>query len=372
MDPLLYNMASLGRGSALQRWLNSGGDVGVLRPWMEIDERTGQPTGNSCLTVQKRRVDGTPLYANDGQPDYMNIYTNAPSVFTQEDWMVIDETIVMAEKAEVGMWEFFRQNPVTIGNGFGVLSLKRRVGDATAVATISMDPIRKSDRSRPVQDEALLPLPIIHGEGSFTARELAVSRRSGWRGGLDTTMISETVYSMNRALHSLCLGTASSFTDNGATIYGLINHPSRYTKTLTAPTGSNNTTILTEIVDMTQTLINSAGRFRGPFVALYSKAYNAWLDLDYGTNYPKTLRQRIGEVAAISRWQLVEDLSGYQIILVDTRPSVLRGVEFLPMTAVQWEEEGGQEQLFKLMMGRVPELRTDYNGLLGVIHGAVP
>jgi hypothetical protein len=372
----------LGSGSSLQRLLAANMDPDVLRPWVELDQY-GRPTGRNCITINVKNPDGSVKYRTDEKtgalllnslgkpvPCRQNLLTNAPATLRQEDWLRIDERVRFAAKQRLRLWgDVYGTNPVNIPNGMGTIALQHAVATGDASATISMDPIRKGERSRPTLDTALIPLPVIHSDGSFSAREIAVSRNGGLP--LDTTNIELSSRKVAETVEQLTLGTASSYTYAGGTIYGLINHPTRFTKVLTAPTGSNGGTTLAELLDMIQTLQNNF--YYGPYIAYYSNSWEQYLARDYTTTYPGSLRRRIQEgIPQIAAWRNLDYLTGYQIILVQMTPDVIEGIQGMPITTVQWEEQGGFEQCFKVLCIQVPRVRADGNGKLGVMHGAVP
>lgn len=358
----------LGSGGSLNRLLNSGMDPGVLRPWAELDKR-GQMTGRSIVTIRARNEDGSlRINPTDGKPVHQNVVTNAPALLRREDWLRIDEAVSFAAKQRLRFWgDIYGQNPFNIPNGMGTIAVQHAVATGDASATISMDPIRKGERSRPTVDTALIPLPVIHSDGSFSARDIAVSRNGQMP--LDTTSLTLSSRKVAEEVEKLAIGVSSSYTYAGGTIYGAINHPNRFTKTLTTPTGSNGATTLAELLDMVKTLQDNF--YYGPYIAYYSSSWNPFFARDYTTTYPGSLRGRLAEgVPEISTWRQLDYLTGYQIVLVQMTPDVVQGMQGMGMTTVQWEEQGGMEWCFKVMCIQIPRIRADGNGKLGINHGA--
>ncbi len=62
-------------------------------------------------------------------------------------------------------------------------------------------------------------------------------------------------------------------------------------------------------------------------------------------------------------------LTGYQAILVQLTPDVIREVVGMDVTTLQWELHGGMEIRFKVMAIMVPQIRSDINGNTGIVHG---
>jgi hypothetical protein len=61
--------------------------------------------------------------------------------------------------------------------------------------------------------------------------------------------------------------------------------------------------------------------------------------------------------------------STYTMIMVQMTPDVARAINGMDLTTVQWEEKGGMQLQFKVMCIQVPQLRYDYNGNSGIMHG---
>lgn len=368
-----YVLNGLGNDRAAGRLLNSGMDPSVLRPWAETN-RQGQLTGNTYITVQNRRPDGSAVLNDKGHPTYRNeLVRNSPAYLRREDWLRIDERVNFAAKQRLRFWgDIYGTNPYNIPNGMGTIAVQHAVAVGDASATISMDPIRQGERSRPTLDIAQLPLPVTHSDGSFTMREIAVSRNSGMP--LDTTNIELAARKVGEETEKMSLGLSASYTYAGGTIYGATNFPQRYTKVMTLPTagGWTGATLVAEILDMMQTL--RLGFYFGPYVAYYSNAWEPYFGADYGVYYAKALRSRLGELSpgdgsGISAWRNLDYLTGFQILLVQMTPDVIQGMSGMNVTTVQWEEEGGFEWRYKVLCIHVPRIRADGNGHTGIIHG---
>ncbi len=386
MEQFAVDLSSLGSGPALTRLVDNNMDTGALRPWAEVD-RYNRRTGRSFITVQKRHPDGTavvqavvdrntgrPVVNNMGQPVYSPVYTNklvinAPTTLRREDWLRIDSAVAWAAKNRLRAWsEIYGSNPLNIANGMGTPLLQHAVAVGAATATTSMDGIRKGERSRPTVDTALTPLPITHSDGCFSIREIAVSRNGNLP--LDTTNATLAGRAIGELIEQYAVGT-STFAYGGGNIYGLTNHPSRSTKTLTAPTSSNQSTTITEVLDMLNTLRTNF--YFGPYVAFYSNNWDQYFDADYSTAYPGvTLRSRLASIPSIQRWQQLDYLgtSKYVIVIAQMTPDVIQGINGMDLNTVQWEEPGGFEWAFKVLCIYVPRVRSDGNAKVGIIHGS--
>lgn len=354
-------------GSSADKLLEHNFDPGVLRPYREVDGR-GRYTGRNLVSLLKRRNDGSLVCNGDGTAQVETMVTNAPATLRREDWLRIDTAVAMAAKPRLRVWgDIYGANPLTIANGMGVPAIQHAVATGDASATINMEPLVQGERSRPTVDTAITPLPVIYGDGSFTLREIQVSRNGSMP--LDTTNIELTTRKVAEKVEQLCLGTLGTFTYAGGSIYGLTNHPSRSTKTLTNPTGSNGSTVIAEVVDMVQTLRNHF--YYGPYIAYYSNAYFPFLATDYATGYPGTLGDRLKAIDVNITWRSADFLgTGFKIVVVQMTPDVVQGINGMPMTTVQWDEEGGFNKRFKVLTISIPRVRADANGYVGIVDGS--
>ncbi len=59
----------------------------------------------------------------------------------------------------------------------------------------------------------------------------------------------------------------------------------------------------------------------------------------------------------------------FTFIFVQMTPDVARAVNGMDITTLQWESVGGQRLNFKVMAIQVPQLRADFYGNSGILHG---
>lgn len=366
-----FVLNSLGQGTSLQRLIRSNMDVGVLRPYMEIDPRSGMPTGRSLINVnQRNQYTGMPLLGPDGKPLKKVITTNAPTTLLEQDWKLIDRKVQFAVLQRLKLWgDVFATNPYVIPNGYGTIAVTHNTAVRNATAMISMDPVRRGRRSRPIMEAGVIPLPCIHSDGDFTSREIAVTANNPQM-RVDTSGIESAARAVAETVEHLIVGD-STYTYAGGTIYGVRNHPNRFTKVLTAPTGTNGGTTLGEVAAMVQTLKDNF--FYGPYIAYYSNAWQQYFARDYTTTYSQSLFQRLQQgLPDISAWRNLDFLTGYQIILVQMTSDVIEAIQGMAITTVQWEEQGGFEQCFKVLCIQLPRIRANAYGHTGINHGAAP
>lgn len=233
-----------------------------------------------------------------------------------------------------------------------------------------MDGITRSKNDRPVYSTTYLPIPIIHVDYEINSRVLAASRNLG--NPLDTTAAERAARRVAEKLENM-LFTDVTYTFGGGTIYSYLNFPSRNTVNIDSwlPSGgsiSKTTEILRDVLAMKQASINDY--FFGPWVLYIPTAYETVLDQDYDVTTPgTTVRERILKIAGILDVKVVDTLPSGNVLLVQMTSDVVRLVRGMGLTNIQWGEEGNMVTKYKVMTIQVPQIRADYNGKCGIVHG---
>lgn len=348
MDFILNGQA---HGGVAGRLLQHNFDVNCLRPFLGRDGRT--------YITQNVAGKDTAIPVN-----------NTTATLRHEDWRLIDEAVIRVAKPRLRAVGDLRAAGLTynIPNGMAKTVLSYENVSDINPATISMDGLRRSQSDRPVFDIVNLPLPIIHKDFRFGARELMVSRNSNTP--LDTTMIELASRRVAEEAEKLLLGTSSSYAYGGGTVYGYTNFPSRMSKAMTAPTtgGWTPAVLVQQVLAMMQQS-RDAYHF-GPWMLYNSPAWDQYLDDDYSAaKGDNTLRMRVKLIQGIQDVRTLDYLSGYKMLLVQMSSDVVQEVIGMDMTPVSWEEQGGMDLLFKIMCIFVPRLRCDQNGNTGIVDG---
>lgn len=337
-----------------QRLLAANFDVGSLRPWLTADGK------KAFVTVNQ-----------NGKPVNIPV-ANTTTTLRKDEWKQMDTALLKAALPRLRVVSDLQAAGLTydIPNGMGKTVLEyEKQGDIND-ATISMDGLRLGSDDRPTYETGLLPLPIIHKDFQFSARQIQASRNGG--SPLDTTMGEMCARKVAEMGEKLTLGRLSDYTFGGGTIQGMCNFTTRITKTMTDPSSTGWTAVqtLAEVLDMKQAA--KAKYHYGPFVLYFSTAWDKYLDNDFNTNYPnKTLRQRLMEIDQITDVRTSDYLENYDVLLVELNPETIRIVTGMGLTTLEWPEKGGLLLNYKVMMILVPQLRADINGNTGIVHGTV-
>jgi len=349
MDLILNGQA---QGAVATTLLANGFDVAALRPWVGKDGR------HYIAKNEGGKLKSVPLPV-------------ANATLRHEEWKILDEAIVMAAKERLRVVADIRAAGLTfnIPNGMGKTVLETETVSDITSATISMDPARQSEGDRPEYDLTNLPLPVIHKDFYFNARQLAASRNIG--ASIDTTMGQLAARRVSEEAERLLLGVSSTYAYGGGTIYGLTNFPSRLTRTLISPLESDWTPAQTvqDVLAMRQQ--SEDAHHYGPWVVYNSPSWDQFLDDDYSSQKgDNTLRQRLEAISGIQGVRTADHLTGYQLVLVQMTSDVIREVIGMDITTVQWETMGGMRLHFKVMAILVPQLRADHYGNTGIVHGS--
>lgn len=345
---LIQNGAAFGDVASLL--LNEGFSPQALRPWVGDD-------GRSYVT---RNVNGKPASC---------LLTNANATLRKDEWKLLDEAIVSAAKERLRLVADIRSAGLTftIPDGMGTTVLQTETVSDITGASIAMDPNTQGENDRPQFALGNLPLPVIFKDFFFSVRQIATSRKIGapidvTTGQLAARRVSESIEDMFINGASLAFG--------GGNIYGLTNFPSRITQVLTNPGTSPWTPadLVSEVLAMKQ---KSQVKFHyGPWMLYTAPNWDQYLDADYSAaKGDNTLRERLGRIEGIRGIRTLDRLTGFQMLLTQFTADVTRAVIGMDISTLQWPSNGGLTQNFKVMAIIVPQLRADYNGNTGIVHG---
>lgn len=297
--------------------------------------------------------------------------TNA--TLRKDEWKHYDKALVEAAIRPMRAVNALRQMGLTfsIGNGMAKTVLEYEDVSDMSGASISMDGETEGNNDRVIVSIKYLPLPIISKPWFLGARSLASMRASG--GNLDMVQTETAGRKCGESLEDMLLnGTgATPFAFGGGTIYGLTDHPSRNTLTMSTDWASaSGKQIKDDILEMIR--LAQLDLFYGPYVLMVSSNCQPHWGDDYSSNYAKTITARVREIEGISQVIfcpfLNKTYAASQGILFQATPDVVRIVDGMPLTNVQWEEQGNMRFHFKGMMIAVPQVRARQDGTCGIVH----
>jgi len=343
-------------GTAAALLLNSGFDPGVLRPYEVINNGKA----NHCMSVMNRQTG-----------KYQEIGINNAALLRKDEWKDYDKAVVTAARNRLGAVQSLISGGLVYNlNGMGKTVMDYEKMSDVGEAELSMDGLSRGPNTRQTYDTGYLPLPIVHQDFQVGLRALSASRNGG--NAIDTTNAEVAARRVAEKIESMYFMGASSYNFAGGTIYGLTDFPDRNTYDLVtawddaAVTGDD---ILASVLEMKQTALDD--HFYGPFVIYVPASYETKLDNDFKANSDITIRERLLKVSGITDIKVSDYLTGDNVIMVQLTSDVVRIVQGMPITPIQWEEQGGMLINMKVMGIVVPQIRSDFDGRCGIVHGAV-
>lgn len=336
-------------------------DPGMNRPFIGSD-------GRAYVTVFKG---GDPKKKDS----WSTLPLNVNATLRRDEWKQLDEAILMIAETRLNGIKHLIDKGLTynLGDGLATTVLEwHDVGDAME-AELTMDAVTRSRGDRPNFQYNYLPIPILHADYEINERALRASRKLG--NPLDTIGAERAARKVNEKLENMlftntdyAFGTKDERNRNK--IYSYINHPDRITGSLSQNwdnSALSPSTIINDVRAMKQASINA--HFYGPWALYVPTGYETVLDDDYDATTPgTTIRERVLKIAGIDEIKVIDTLPANNVLLVQMTQDVVRLVQGLALTNVQWSTEGGMVNKYKVMTIQVPQIRSDQNGNTGVVH----
>ncbi len=362
-----YILNGKAHGSVAGLLMQSGFDPGMLRPFIGEDGAT-HVTLQDGWKKRKSKKSGRRIAV----PNYRtSMLAQATGVLTDEEWIQVDRDVTRAAMPELQFFNDIRSaGQLIIPDGLGTTVLtSMMIGDITP-AEINMDGLARGDTDRPLMDMTGVPLPIIHKDAVIPLRDLRVSRKSNYP--LDTSYLVDAGVKVAQECEKLAVGVGINFMFNNYNLYGAINFPGRLTVELSDPTDPSweGSDLVNDIVEMKAA--SKAVGFRGPWRLYHGSGWDGYFEKDYsGTKGTNTLFERISAMRGISSIDSLDYMPEFDMVLIQMDPRVVRAVIGMPITTLQWEQQGGMEINLKVMAIMVPQFRADFYGGTGIVHGAV-
>lgn len=346
-----------GQGEVASR-VKGGLNIGTMRPYVGND-------GRSYVTVYQG---GNPKSASS----WKKFQTNAPGTLRRDEWKALDETLLtIREQRLTGTQHLIGKGlTYTLGNAMGTTVLEYHDSGDSLTAELSMDAVSRAKNDRQEFNSVYLPIPIIHVDYSINQRGLEASRKLG--NPLDVSQAERAARRVMEKQESM-LFTDETYKFGGGQIYSLVNYPDRITDTNILDWASDAVTgqdIVDDVLALKQASIDNL--FYGTWTLFIPTNFETKLDQDYsdakGSN---TIRERILAINGIDDIVVVDQMPASEVVLVQTTTDVIRIVQGLAMQNIQWSQEGGFVNKFKVISIQVPQIRSDQNGRTGIVHGTI-
>jgi hypothetical protein len=362
-----------------------GFDEGALRPF--ICPTTGKKvcsmrTGKTVMVKNEKsgEVEEVPERKSILVSDLVNEGV-VPQIFNAsalpyQTWQKIDRAVIRASRDRLrAAADLAAANTFGGFDGMAVTGLVRDTMTDAGSATVDMEGVQPAVNDAPQFTPDVLPLPITYSGFYVSARQLAQSRNSGVP--LDTTMaemagrrVAETIEQMTIGVTdystNTVIGPAAEFTNRG--IYGYITHPDNIDyPSLTAVASATAANVKDNVLAMRNAAF--AQKVYGPFILYYNSSYDTLMQDDYwvyvtsgGSAPSKTIRTRLMEIEGITDIRRLDFLGTTQRLLLVSFDATFRMVMGMPLTTVQWSEQGNNKLMFRVMTIQVPDLRSQFVG----------
>jgi uncharacterized linocin/CFP29 family protein len=343
------------------RMIQSGGslNVGAKRPFIGTN-------GKSYISMYKG---GDPT-----KKESWGLQLVANATLRRDEWKQLDAALISEKMYRLGGIDDLKANGLVynLGNAMGttVLEWHDVAGKMTAITT--MDGITRSEMNRPNYQTNYLPIPITHVDYEINTRALATSRNMG--NPLDVTDAAMAARAINEKLENMLFtnityGYGDLDDRSRNKIYSYLNFPDINLVTLGTAWDASAKTPKGILQDVSR-MISSANNalFYGPFMLYLPKNYGLVLYEDYDTTTPgKTIKSRISEYDMIKGIKVIDTLPDDTILLVQMTPDVVRLVNGLGLTNIEWKVEGDFLTKYKAFCIQVPQIRSDQNGNCGIV-----
>jgi len=341
------------QGGVAQRVMADGLNTYANRPF--LDPKTGQ----AYVTVH---MGGDPKKTKN----YKAVPIQANATLRRDEWKMLDDALLRVSHERLTGIMDLRENGLVynMGTGMDATMLESHRSGESMEAELSMDGITRSDGDRPTYDTLYLPLPIIHSDFEFNERVLRNSRKLG--NPLDTTGVEDATRVVTEKLEKM-LFQDTSYTFGGGTIYSYLNHPKKNVLSLSTAwddSSMDGPAILEDVLNIRQSL-RDANKY-GAIMLYIPSNYDKVVEGDYDNTRGNTIRERLESIQGIMAVKTAEFLPDDTVVGVEMTTSTVRLVNGMPLQTVQWKEQGGFVNKYKVLTIQVPQIRADKKGQCGV------
>lgn len=293
----------------------------------------------------------------------------ANDLLRKDEWKALDEAVVPVARRQLGAIEDLRAAGLVRNLGtLGVLIDEYEALSDIEAAEQNMSGVAPGQRDLATFTLNSVPIPITFRDFQIHLRHLEASRRSG--SGIDTTNAELCASRVAEKLEDQ-LFNGSNVAIGANTVAGYTTASSRITGSLTGDwstfptvTGEN---ILSDVLDMIADAEDE--NYFGEMQFYVPVAYMQVLRNDLKANSDKTILQRLEEIDAFGGVRGTTSLSA-EVVGVHLRRDVVDYSEAAGITTVQWDEDGGMVQNFKVMAASAPRIKipATTNAKTGLVH----
>lgn len=332
--------------------------------------------GSGRFNVQSMRtfVDDAGTFGEAGRSYRANGADLVPvqnaSLLRIDEWRDIDRAVVEETKKRLkGIADLMSAGLTYKLGSIGITVSEWDMMSDMTVAEVNMS----GDVSNSAEDTLSfspdgIPVPVVYKDFRLNLRRLEASRLHG--ASLDT-MTVETATRLVAEKSESMLFAGEAITIGSFTLYGYTNHPSRNTADMAEKwddSACSGADIVDDVTDMMQTLHGDG--YHGPYVMYIPKDYETKLDEDYnpGTSDTRTIRERLLALSGLTRIDVADQLADDNVIMVQLTRDVVDLAIAQDVTPVQWSNNGGMTEHFRVMAVWAPRVKKTYDGHSGICH----
>jgi uncharacterized linocin/CFP29 family protein len=280
-----------------------------------------------------------------------------------DEWKSLDSAVVQTFKQRLNVVGDLINAGLTKNEGsLGVmLSQWEDITDMSA-ANQDMGGTTPGEEDKLVYDLNSVPIPITHKDFRLNIRFLEASRREP-RADLDTTYAQAAARKVRDKLEDMVVN-GSDVKLNGNSIYGLTNHPSVNTTTISNAWDGSSGTPVADVEAMLQAQYDDNSF--GPFVLYIPKNYWSVMQQDYNDYKSGMVIDRLKAYSEIQDVKPCDVLDDDNVLLVQMTSDVVDLAISQDIITLQWEAHGGLTTLFKVMAAMVPRVKADSSGASGI------
>lgn len=340
-----------GTGEVASMLLQNNLDYRVLKPWVGRDGQT-YINANVCGEIKPIRV-------------------NTVGLLRKDEWVALDKAVMKSAQLRLKAVSDLTSRGLVynIPNAMGVTSFQTQSMSDLGAADVSMTGLEETTNEKLQFDLRSIPLPIIHKDLKIPIRLLAASRNSG-AGALDTLEAEIAGRKVAELAEQMLIGSTAFSSFGGSAIYGYTTFPQRQTASLSdweseSTTGED---MRNELITMI-TAANSQLAF-GPFQVYVTPSIALNMERDFKATSDKTIRTRLLELESIAGISSLDYLPAKTVLLVPMNSETVRMIMGLAPQTLQWDSKGGMLAHLKVMAIMVPQIRSDFLGRCGIVHGS--
>lgn len=316
-----------------------------------------------------------PIAAMRGNSPFLRV--NSP--FPRDSQEVIDNEVLQVGREKLVMVSDLLDANLTraLPNWLSLTTYTSQRSSEAGRAQMGMTPNTRGERQVNDIEEYSTPIFCVWDDFEFSARDLATAARVGFP--IDTSMAAQATRNVNELLEWITvIGTKpddSPINFYGLPVYGLLNAPNRnpfiYAGGVPwdngAKTGSEILLDLTNMIKMGEDAL-----YDGPWTLYLPKAWRYKLGLEYTANYPRTIMERLLQVAGLESIKFVPALPDNTSILLQRKSNVFDFLVGMLPTSFSWATNpqmpfSGVSSMVAAVL--IPRPKYDYNDKTGIVVG---